>query len=184
VNFSSNSQSVTLDLTSANLKFTGGFIPGTTYWVNDLYNGTSFQVLGSDLSSLSVNLSSYGTAIYTISTEEEMVILPPLPPIVSVDDELASAPDNYNLQQNYPNPFNPSTTIKYSIVNPGNVSIKIYDVLGRVVKTLVKEFKINGTYQIRWNGDDNFNNGVSSGIYFYRMEAGLFVETKKMILLK
>ena len=89
VNFSGSSQSVTLDLTSTNLKFTGGFDPGTTYWVNDLYNGTSTQSLGSALSSFNVSLLSYGSAVYTISTLEEMVILPPIPPIVSVDDQVA-----------------------------------------------------------------------------------------------
>ncbi len=184
VNFSGSSQSVTLDLTSTNLKFTGGFDPGATYWINDHYNGTSTQTLGSDLSGFNVSLSSYGSVVYTISTEEEMVILPVIPPIVSVDDESNSAPDSYSLQQNYPNPFNPSTTIRYSIVNPDNVSIKIYDILGREIKTLVNEVKTAGTYSSIWNGDNNFGNKVSSEIYLYRIEAGLFVKTKKMILLK
>lgn len=184
VNFSGSSQSVTLDLTNTNLKFTGGFDPGTTYWVNDLYNGTSTQTLGSDLSSISVSLSSYGSAVYTISTQEEVAVIPPLPPIVSVENDVASVPDEFNLFQNYPNPFNPSTTIRYSILIPSDVTIKIYDVLGRVVNTLVNEFKENGTFQVAWNGDDNFHNKVSSGIYFYRIKAGTFVETKKMILLR
>jgi glycosidase len=171
VNYSGSSQSVTLDLTSTNLKFTGGFDPGATYWVNDLYNGTSTQSLGSDLSDFNVSLSSYGSVIYTISTQEEMVILPVIPPIVSVDEQAADIPVDYNLFQNYPNPFNPSTTIRYSIVEPGNVSIKIYDILGREIKTLVNEVKIAGTYSSTWNGDNNFGNKVSSGIYLYRMEA-------------
>ena len=183
-NFSGSSQSVTLDLTTTNLKFTGGFDPGTTYWVNDLYNSTSTQSLGSDLSSFTVSLSSYGSAVYTISTQEEMVILPPIPPIVSVDDQVATFPTDFHLFQNFPNPFNPSTTIRYSIVEPGNVSIKIYDVLGREVKTIVNEIKTAGTYSSKWNGNDSFGNKVSSGIYFYRMESGSFVEAKKMILLK
>ncbi|MGB5849248.1 MAG: alpha-amylase family glycosyl hydrolase, partial [Ignavibacteriaceae bacterium] len=184
VNFSGTSQSVSLDLTNTNLKFTGGFDPGATYWVNDLYNGTSTQSLGSDLSDFNVSLSSYGSAVYTISTQEEMVFLPVIPPIVSVDDQAADIPEDYNLFQNYPNPFNPSTTIRYSVVEPGNVSIKIYDVLGREIKTLVNEVKTAGAYSSTWNGDNNFGNKVSSGIYLYRMEAGLFVETRKMILLK
>ncbi|RKY91504.1 MAG: hypothetical protein DRQ01_07605 [Ignavibacteriae bacterium] len=184
VNFSGSSQSVTLDLTTTNLKFTGGFDPGTTYWVNDLYNGNSTQTLGSDLSNFNVSLSSYGSAVYTISILEEMVNLPPIPPIVSVDDQVAVIPANFHLYQNFPNPFNPSTTIRYSIVEPGNVSIKIYDVLGREVKTLVNEVKTVGTYSSTWNGYNNFGNKVSSGIYFYRMESGSFIEAKKMILLK
>jgi len=184
VNFSSSSQNVTLDLTIINLKFTGGFDPGTTYWVNDLYNGTSTQTLGSDLSSFNVSLTSYGSAIYSISTQEEVAVIPPLPPIVSVENDVASVPDEFNLFQNYPNPFNPSTTIRYSILKPSDVTIKIYDVLGREVNNLVNEFKENGTFQVTWNGDDDFRNKVSSGIYFYRIKAGTFIETKKMILLK
>ena len=180
-NFSGSSQSVTLDLTGTNLKFTGGFDPGTTYWVNDLYNGTSTQALGSELSSFDVSLSSYGSDIYTISTQEEMVNLPPIPPF---EDQVVSLPENFHLHQNFPNPFNPSTTIRYSIVEPGNVSIKIYDVLGREVKTLVNEVRTVGTYSSTWNGYNNFGNKVSSGIYFYRMESGSFIEAKKMILLK
>jgi hypothetical protein len=184
VNYSGTSQSVSLDLTNTNLKFTGGFDPGATYWVNDLYNGTSTQSLGSDLSDFNVSLSSYGSVIYTISTQEEMVILPVIPPIVSVDEQTADNPVDYNLFQNYPNPFNPSTTIRYSIVEPGNVSIKIYDILGREIKTLVNDVRNAGTYSSTWNGDNDFGNKVSSGIYLYRMEAGSFVDTRKMILLK
>jgi len=184
VNFSGTFQSVSLDLTNINLKFTGGFDPGATYWVNDLYNGTSTQTLGSDLSGFNVSLSSYGSVVYTISTQEEMVILPVIPPIVSVDDQAADIPEDFNLFQNYPNPFNPSTTIRYSVVEPGNVLIKIYDVLGREIKTLVNEVKTAGTYSSTWNGDNNFGHKVNSGIYFYRIEAYLFVDTKKMILLK
>jgi glycosidase len=92
--------------------------------------------------------------------------------------------EEYNLDQNYPNPFNPSTTIRFSIVVPGNVSIKIYDVLGREVKNLINEVKTAGTYSSIWNGNDNFGNKVNSGVYFYKLRAGDFVETKKMILLK
>ncbi len=184
INFSESSQSVTLDLTATNLKFTGGFDPGTTYWVNDLYNGTSTQILGSNLSNFLVSLNSYGSAVYTISIEEEMVILPPIPPIVSVDYETATIPTEFELFQNFPNPFNPSTTIRYSLIEPGNVSIKIYDVLGKEVKTLVNEIKTVGTHSTIWNGDDNFGNNVSSGIYLYRIESGSFFKAKKMILLR
>ncbi len=107
-NFSSSSKTVTMNLTTANLKFTGGFNQGSTYWVNNLYSDTSIQVLGSELANFSVTLPAYGSAVYTISTNEESVVLPPIPPIVSVDDELASQPEEYKLFQNYPNPFNPT----------------------------------------------------------------------------
>ncbi len=86
---------------------------------------------------------------------------------------------NFNLTQNYPNPFNPSTTIKYSIPNAGNVSIKIYDILGREIATLINEEKTSGEYEVEFNGSN-----LTSEIYFYQLKTGSFVETKKMILLK
>jgi len=179
VNFSSSSKTITMDLTTTYLKFTGGFNQTTTYWVNNLYNDSSYQKLGSELANFSVSLPGYGSAIYTIATNEEAVVLPQIPPIVSVEGETNSAPDNYILYQNYPNPFNPSTTIRYSITNPDIVRIKIYDILGREVKTLVNEFKQSGNYEIQFDAS-----GLASGIYLYRIESGKFVQTKKMILLK
>ena len=178
-NFSSTSKTVTMDLTTANLKFTGGFNQGSMYWVNNLYSDTSSQVLGSELASFNVTLPAYGSAVFTISTEEQSVILPPIPPIVSIDDENFSLPEEYKLFQNYPNPFNPNTTIRYSITKPDLVRIKIYDILGREVKILVNELKQAGTYEVQFSAS-----GFASGIYLYRIESGKYVQTRKMILLK
>jgi hypothetical protein len=86
---------------------------------------------------------------------------------------------DYTLMQNYPNPFNPSTTIKYSIPQSSNVVLKVFDILGNEISTLVKEEKTTGTYEITWYAEQ-----LSSGIYFYRLKADDFVETKKMILLR
>ena len=91
----------------------------------------------------------------------------------------ASLPSNFELGQNYPNPFNPSTVIKYSIPFNSFVQIKVFDVIGREINTLVKGQMNAGTYNITLNADN-----MPSGIYFYRIEAGNFVQTKKMILLK
>jgi len=179
VNFSSSSKTVTMNLATANLKFTGGFIQGNTYWINNLYSDNNTQVLGSELANFTVTLPAYGSAIYTISTNEETVVLPAIPPIVSVDDELTSVPENYNLSQNYPNPFNPSTMIRYSVTNSELVRIKVYDILGREVTSLVNEIKQPGTYEVQFDAS-----GLASGIYLYRIESGSFIQTKKMILLK
>lgn len=88
-------------------------------------------------------------------------------------------PDKYELSQNYPNPFNPSTTIKYSIPATEFVTLKVYDILGREVASLINEQKQAGWYEINF---DAFS--LSSGTYFYRIQAGDFIETKKMVLLK
>jgi CubicO group peptidase (beta-lactamase class C family) len=97
---------------------------------------------------------------------------------VSVEDEI-SLPISYRLSQNYPNPFNPTTIIKYSIPKLSFVTIKIYDVLGSEVAALVNEEIPVGTYEINWNAVN-----LSSGVYFYQLKAGSYVETKKMLLLK
>ncbi|MBN1634329.1 MAG: T9SS type A sorting domain-containing protein, partial [Ignavibacteria bacterium] len=94
-------------------------------------------------------------------------------------------PEKYELSQNYPNPFNPVTNIQFTIPKSGLVSLKVYDVLGREVKSLVNEFKQAGSYivsfDVRHGGSSS---ELSSGIYFYRLEAGDFVQIKRMILLK
>ncbi|MFZ1517511.1 MAG: YCF48-related protein [Ignavibacteriaceae bacterium] len=86
---------------------------------------------------------------------------------------------NYSLLQNYPNPFNPSTTISYQLPKTGNVSLKVFDVLGKEIATLVNEEKPSGSYNVEFNVY-----GLASGIYYYQIKAGEFIQTKKMILLK
>ncbi len=90
----------------------------------------------------------------------------------------------FTLAQNYPNPFNPTTTIRYSIHNPGQVQLIIYNILGQKVKTLVKERKMAGEYSVTWNGTNNFGEKVSSGIYIYQLRCSGKVENKKMILIR
>jgi hypothetical protein len=88
-------------------------------------------------------------------------------------------PIEYKLYQNYPNPYNPTTNIKYAIPKDGFVTIKIYDLLGREINKLVSENQKAGFYSVQFNGAS-----LSSGIYFYRIQSGSFVQTKKMVLIK
>ena len=88
-------------------------------------------------------------------------------------------PSRFELFQNYPNPFNPITKITYSIPKVSFITLKVYDLLGREIKTLVNEFRQPGVFSIDFNTE-----GLSSGIYFYKLKAGEFTETKKMILMK
>ena len=98
---------------------------------------------------------------------------------VSVDDNTTTLPLVYDLSQNYPNPFNPTTSIKFQIPTKSYVTLKVFGVLGNEVKTLLNEEKEAGNYNVKLNAED-----LSSGVYFYRLEAGDFVQTRKMILLK
>lgn len=100
-------------------------------------------------------------------------------PITSVNSLYDRMPSDYSISQNYPNPFNPSTRIKYSVPKTCNITIKVYDILGREVSTLLNEVKQAGNYEIQFSGTN-----LASGIYFYQMRANGFVETKKFILMK
>lgn len=93
-------------------------------------------------------------------------------------------PKNFSLEQNYPNPFNPETRIQFSISQKGMTRLKIFDAIGREVQTLIDEDLTQGVYSEVWNGKNSFNQTVSSGVYFYRLQSGNFVQTKKMILMR
>ncbi len=99
-------------------------------------------------------------------------------------DDHALLPDATTLHQNYPNPFNPSTTISYHLARPSDVSIKIYDIMGRVVFDFHRDDAPAGAHTFVWDGNDNDGRPLASGIYFYKMSAQGFVETKRMVLLK
>jgi len=98
-----------------------------------------------------------------------------LTPVENIENDINS----FKVSQNYPNPFNPTTKIRYSVPQSSNVMIKIFDILGNEIETLVDEEKSVGTYEITWYAEQ-----LPSGIYFYRLQADSFVETKKMILMK
>jgi photosystem II stability/assembly factor-like uncharacterized protein len=127
----------------------------------------TFTVCSSESHPYKLFVTTFGGGIYTADQ--------------SVSDVVNQKPDikSFSLAQNYPNPFNPSTKIEYRIPKAGMVSIKVYNILGKEVITLVNEEKPSGQYTL------NFNAGnFPSGIYFYTLRAGSFTETKKLILLK
>ena len=107
---------------------------------------------------------------------------------VSGDNLLdAETPAEYSLKAAYPNPFNPTTTIEYNVSEPGNVNIVIYDMMGREIKTLVNDVvspRVGGNYSVVWDGTNNANAFVATGVYVYRMIANNFVKTQKMTLTK
>ncbi|MCP4581863.1 MAG: T9SS type A sorting domain-containing protein [candidate division Zixibacteria bacterium] len=98
---------------------------------------------------------------------------------VDIDESVASIPDKISISQNYPNPFNASTTIKYELPSQSHVTIEIYDIIGRKVRTLIERQQPPGYHQAIWQADD-----FSSGMYFYKLQAGDLIQTKKMLLLK
>ena len=100
-------------------------------------------------------------------------------PSTSVREEKTGLPQCYNLAQNFPNPFNPSTSISYSVVKPGDVSLVVYDASGKEVEKLVQGYRSTGSYNVMFNASN-----LASGIYYYTLKTGGIIETKKMVLLK
>jgi len=111
---------------------------------------------------------SYSQCRYQSSCKEHETVM-----------EGVGLPNNFSLEVNYPNPANPSTQITYTLPKATNVTLKIYDLLGREVALLVDERKLAGEHTVSWNAE-----GVPSGVYFYRIVAGDFIETKKMVLIR
>ena len=96
----------------------------------------------------------------------------------------SQVPSAYGLCQNYPNPYNPQTQIAYQLPQAGEVSLKIYNIKGELVRTLVAEHKPAGSHTVLWDGRNQAGMEVSSGIYLYRMVSGEFRATKKMVMIK
>jgi hypothetical protein len=118
-----------------------------------------------------------------VKINEQMVIKFPYP----IKFVVSEPPSQYVLYPNYPNPFNPTTSIQYSVVSdqsPPHITLKIYNILGQEVRTLVNETQKPGVYSVTWDGRDGGRNEVPGGIYFYRLKAGAWTATKRMLLLK
>jgi len=104
--------------------------------------------------------------------------------LTEVDEKFENnIPVGFALLQNYPNPFNPTTVISYQLPVSGNMTLKVYDILGNEVATLVDEFKPAGSYEVEFNPASG-NRNLASGIYFYQLKAGNTIDTRKMILIK
>ena len=103
----------------------------------------------------------------------------PLSEITPVQEEHTEVPYKSELQQNYPNPFNPSTTITFSLSRPGFTTLKLFDMVGREVATLISQNLPAGLHRTKWDASK-----LTSGIYFYRLQVGAFSQTKKFVLLR
>jgi hypothetical protein len=137
--------------------------------INDGFAGAAYYVL---------SLAADNQYIFA-GTNNANVWRRPLSQVTGVKSQAGSHPEEFSLHQNYPNPFNPSTTINYDLPKESRVSLKVFDTLGREVATLVNEDQKAGYKSTVWNGA-----GLASGIYYYRLQAGDFTATRKLLLLK
>ncbi len=163
------------------------------------WNGTSWEKLGFGLNLETRSLAILGNDLYTGGSftaegpggNQNINYLAKWKiDVTSITDRQNTAIQDFKLFQNYPNPFNPTTKIKYSIPNvrdadphPLQVKLKVYDIIGREVATLVNEQKQPGTYEVEFNPAASIKNSAS-GVYFYRLKAGQFTQTKKLVFLK
>jgi len=146
-------------------------------WI-EITNGQSG--VGSGMVNYYVSSNSFSSErTGTITIKNNVFIVKQLGVTTSVNIDKPGLPTEFNLAQNYPNPFNPSTEINYSIPQVSFVSIKVYDILGREIRTLVNEEKFVGYYEVNFDASS-----LSSGVYFYRLQAGKFSDSKKFILMK
>jgi hypothetical protein len=124
----------------------------------------------------------YGTGFYGAVgvAAAELIVTPAL----DVDEPSIVIPERFRLSQNYPNPFNPTTMIQYDLPEATQVTIAVYDLMGRAVKTLVDEFKDAGYHTVTWDARDDEGNRMSGGVYLYSIQAGTYHKTQKMVLLK
>ena len=114
-----------------------------------------------------------GTGEITIPTAERFTV-----------SKKSAIPISFTLHQNFPNPFNPITTLRYDLPEDIFVILTVYDMLGRVVVQLVNTNQVAGFKLVQWDGSDSIGKPVSAGVYLYQIQAGEFVQTKKMVLLK
>lgn len=153
--------------------------------------GQQWQFLGSGLPMVSVyDFKIHPTAYYLVAgTHGRSMYKIDLTTVIGINSNSSNIADEFSLEQNYPNPFNPVTTIKYNIVSSGNVVLKIYDITGREVRSIVSQFQNKGNYSVVWNGADNNGAAAPSGVYFYKLTSeGSKIQnstiTKKMMLIK
>lgn len=150
---------------------------------NGIYLSSDYGISWTSLSSgipantrvWSLSVSSNGIFAGT----DKGVWMLPLSEIITKVKNITKLPKNFTLEQNYPNPFNPTTVIRYQLPENGRVTLKIYDVLGREINTLVNEVKIPGNYTVQFDGSK-----LSSGVYFYQIQTENFRSVKKMLLIK
>lgn len=154
-------------------------------------NGTSGSTLPAGAASWNVTMSSAGsTFMYVLTTagSYHFVCIPHSPsmagnltvtPATGVNTILSNIPESFSLNQNFPNPFNPSTKIKFNIAKAGLTKLSVFDLSGKEVSTLVNENLSAGSYSVNFNAIN-----ISSGVYFYKLQAEGFTEIKKMTLLK
>jgi hypothetical protein len=174
------------------LEYQGGDITDPNNWeLSDLDSLISTTATQYDIINVAnLDGDADDEVVYTGTPRDNASTDPPQPIVVldrtstGIDDGVANLPNGFDLHQNYPNPFNPETQISFTIPRTLKVSLKIYNIVGQEVRTLVNETKASGTYTVRWDGSNSQGIKVGSGVYVYTIRAGEFVQSRKMTFMK
>jgi len=180
--------------------------PGTIYSVEILSQNTAITILAGHRLRLDITSSNYprfdnnlnnGDSMYqagdTLIAHNKIHYGANYPSALSVitidspqrvDNRTAVLPEDFRLEQNFPNPFNPATTISYQLSAVSSVNLSIYNLLAQKIRTIVNERQLPDSYQVKWDGKNEAGMPVVSGVYIYRLQSGIGVQTKKMILMK
>lgn len=169
-------QIVSLAIDSLGALWAGTDSSGVVYSAN---SGKSWKKINSGLTDSLYVTVSFGPDGYIYAGTAGGYVFRSSNPITSVRNRSNEVPTTFYLSQNYPNPFNPTTSINYSVPNTNFVTLKVYDILGRKIKTLVEEEKSPGNYEVKFNV-----NNLASGVYIYTISANGFAQSKKMLLMK
>ncbi|MBN2354671.1 hypothetical protein JXO59_01075 [candidate division KSB1 bacterium] len=184
MNFSGTPMEVALPLhLSQWTEFSQGFQSQELYYLNNLYTNTSELLSGAQLDTLHLSLPAYGVAIYSISTQEDRVELPPLAVSVAQNPVPQSA-ERFCLYGNYPNPFNAVTRIVYDLPAPTRVRLVIYNLFGRTVRVLIDQTQSPGQHHLCWDGYNHAGQPAATGLYIAHLQAGEYRGKLKMMLLR
>jgi len=159
---------------------------GVSWFADSYFNGLTTRNIISiaKVDSNTVNSITTSRFLSDAAADTTFFLAVSSEPFTGIKNETENFPGEFALEQNYPNPFNPNTAIRFSVPTKGYVRIAVYDMLGRYVTTLANEVTEPGTYNVLWDGVDHTGASVSSGVYLYRIEAGAFTASKKMLMLK
>jgi hypothetical protein len=159
--------------------FAGTFGGGVFLSTN---NGTSWTAVNTGLTA-NITVSSFavsGSNLFAGTSGSGVWRRPLSEMVTAVEDDFSQVPVGFTLEQNYPNPFNPATTIRYQLPKAAHVVLKIYNLSGQEVRTLINARQPAGANAVVWDGRDESGKEVSSGIYVYRLQAGESVQSRKL----
>ncbi len=152
-----------------------GLDPDSTYYLSDVFGGHVYERTGANLSTIITSISSYSGKMWVIADSAYDL---------GVSSTPVDLPLTWSLGQNYPNPFNPSCSIEFTIPQASDVRLEVFNVLGQRVAMLTDQHFTAGQHSVMWNGTADNGLPLASGMYFYRINAGTFTATRKMMLMK